>query len=358
MTTADLLRTVFAFTLLATADLARADEETRAYHIVAGIPEVSKTAQAKAGDFLSAPDWGILVEGPRGQLAVIPVEEGGQGYFEISARATPRIRLVDIDLTSHDLLTDPVDLPTACKDRRIEWPDGSAITVSVDAFDPEADSGADARPEGAETLTEGAAAQGEVDFAQGDRTDHWALAVDAPSPAFALVFHPEGPPAIGWRREERGGNFETVGWATHGTVSVYHGHLEPGRNTLRFRAPPGASKLGYRVIVALDHHGELDTGALARTLIHWLASRESLPFAAGREEAHALREIDGPGARQAVSAALEDPSAGVREFAATAAGLLRIADAEPILQRMAQEDAERGVKRAAADALRALRRKK
>lgn len=327
------------------------DDDLPAWHLKMDDPRPSKAARAKAADFLSQPDWGVLVSGNEGvRLGWAEVDEStneGEGYFELPKGTKPTICMIDVDISDHDILTDSLDLSMEPGPRKLSFPDGSTVEITIDSFDVEAQSGADTRPEGARELTLGTPAHDSVTFSGQDRTDFWKLTLASPARVEGLILHPDGSIAATWRP---GGPHSPAVDAMDGTA--FSLDLPAGTHLLRIRAlpwqPAGSSyTLLFCAVGADGKGGEALVQALLQPGACGADSR-------GREFSPADAVLDwlsSDAQKQAWLAGLAHADADSRALAAYAAGALQLPEAKTKLAEMASSDPDESVREAAIDAL-------
>ncbi len=345
-----------AFAALASAFLAAGlawagpDDDLPAYRFKMDDPRPSKAARAQAADFLSQPDWGVLIDGPDGQLGVAEVDEStneGEGYFDLPAGTKPQVCLVDVDLQAHDVLTERMDLPLQGGPHQLQFPDGSTVELTVAAFDAEGASGADAKPVGARPLALGKLDRDTLNYAGGDRTDFWALEVPAAGWIEGFVCHPNGLLTIQWRTGNDSGAVEdSQGNRIRAEVSA-------GKRLLRLRSKAwGAWESPYALFFAPVREDGKGREALVRALLE-LATDER--FGCDGVEEDLLEELGGDAAEAAWIAGLDHPSAAARGLAIRGVQIRRVRSAVAKLAQLAKSDPDEVVREQAAEALERLR---
>lgn len=365
-----------------------------AFRIVAHEPAVSPETAHKNWDILSQADWGLAIQG-FGPEHVFNIEKGGSTVVTAPAATKLRAALIDVDPVGYDRCTDWIPFVLEPGATALVFPEGSRVPIEIEPFDAEAASGADARPEGAGTITPGQPVIDHVSFVDQDRTDHWRLDVAQASTMEGLVATAGAPPQLAWWQ----GDGAQV--TAQGGVALFQGRLSAGGHVLRVRARPDQGQVHYRMLfVAVEPAGE-GRDALVRFALdlagEGLANaggRIGLPRkpggkrnpgkapaagpgggtggtdsgpATGAEIAATgpgsdwlpiLRKLAGASARAEIVRGLAHPSTGARALAATAAGELGLTEARERLETLAQDDRSAEVRQAAATASEKLRQAK
>ncbi len=345
-----------ALALLALAACAHADDLV-CWRITADPAAISAETAKKPLDTFGTNDWGMAVAGPGGVVGCVPVEDGGSTFVEVEPSAALTAFLVDIDETGLERASDAVEMKNAAGEQSLSFPEGSTVRFRMERFEPDKDSGADVKPSGARTIRPGEVHRDRLSFGKRDRTDFWALDLDAPSWVVAVVLPGESAFGVEWWEDGSTSSFD-VRESAGGYVAYFEGRLGAGRRLLRLRARSNGADASYQLLFVTTPDKPARTESIADLLLDRARAGSDVWAFEEDEIAELLCRLDAPGVRERVVAALEDGVPEARRTALRVATQLRMDEAKARIGEMAASDPDWKTKGAAERALRDWDRKR
>lgn len=348
------MRTVLALAL-ACSCAALADDLV-CWKITASPAKISDSTGKKRFDTFGGNDWGMVIEGPTGNLGCAPVEEnGGTVYIETAPDDALKAYLCDIDETEYERASDSVDIAQKAGEQSIAFPEGSSVTFRMEPFEPEKDSGPDAKPEGAHPIRPGEVARERVSFTKRDRTDFWVLDLPAESWVAGLV-RPAGL-EIEWWNDGSPTGFD-IRTKSGGYFAFFQGRLPAGKHLLRLRSTPNSASCDYQLLFVASPEGPSHQEQLAEFLFQRMAAGKEVWAFEEDEAVELLQALDTPAVRERVTKALSDKGEVARRVAVKAVGAFGMAEARARLEEIASSDPDWQTKGAAERLLKEWDRKK
>lgn len=336
--------------LLVVATLSFA-EDSICWRITAEPAVVSAETAKKRFDTFGSNDWGVAIGGPEGVAGCVNVEDGGTIYVEVPPASSLSAWLVDIDETELERASDPVEMRHAGGEQSLTFPEGTSVCLHLERFEPDKESGADARPAGARAIRPAEVHRDRVSFAKRDRTDYWALDLDEPSWVSAVVL--PGPDAfdVEWWEEDGASPFD-VRDSAGSYLAWFDGRVAAGRRLLRIRARPNGADHEYQLLFVTSPDRPARNEWIADLLLERARAGSDVGAFEEDEIVELLCRLDTPAVRERLIDALASGVPEVRRVALRAAVHLRVDEARPRIGEMAASDPDWKTKGAAERALR------
>ena len=332
-------------------------EDLVCWRISADPATISADTAKKRFDTFGSNDWGVAVVGPGGVAGCVPVEDGGSTYVEVPSSAALTAYLVDIDETELERASDAMDMKHAAGEQVLTFPEGSSVRFRMERFEPDKESGADARSDGARTIRPGEVHRDRVSFSKRDRTDFWAIDLDGPTWVVAVVLPGRNDLDVEWWEDGSTSGFDVRGSAG-GYLAWFEGRLGDGKRLLRLRARPNGADRDYQILFVTSPEKPARNEWIADLLLDRARAGSDVWAFEEDEIVELLCRLDSPGVRERVVAALSDGVAEARRAALRVATQLRIEEAKARIGEMAASDPEWKTKGAAERALRDWDRKR